>query len=50
VLPGSHPPVCVEVVTLPVESVVEVVVVHVHFQVTVRTPVGPVTVAVREVD
>jgi hypothetical protein len=49
VLLGSHAPVCVEVVTFPVESVVEVVVVHVHFQVTVRT-VFPVTVAVTEVD
>jgi hypothetical protein len=49
VLVGSHPPVAVVVVTFPVESVVLTVVVHVHFQVTVKT-VFPVTVAVTEVD
>jgi hypothetical protein len=38
------------VVTFPVESVLVVVVVHVHFQVTVKTVAGPVTVAVRAVD
>jgi hypothetical protein len=48
VLLGSHPPVAVVVVTFPLESVVVVVVVQVHFQVTVKT-VFPVTVAVREV-
>jgi hypothetical protein len=50
VLVGSHPPVAVVVVTFPVESVVLTVVVHVHFQVTVKTVAGPLTVAVTEVD
>jgi hypothetical protein len=50
VLLGSHPPVAVVVVTFPVESVLVVVVVHVHFQVTVKTVAGPVTCAVSEVD
>jgi hypothetical protein len=37
------------VVTFPVESVVLTVVVQTHFQVTVKTVAGPVTVAVSEV-